>query len=165
MSDRRKYRALRRSKMDLNFTRRVITDAKEKDRVHGEMQDDVARVEEELKNEKEAAIAQRNQAEEDASARHEKEDGWVPYESEQDIARWIARLHPTWDILTVIRTAKGMWSRYPLVRAALIAGIRQGNSLREQAAYGRGWWWPELGVLTPQERGQVIAQVRRTVLA
>jgi hypothetical protein len=163
MTDRRKVRRWRKSALDISdqFVRRPVESKREQQNIRAEMKDKVQEVELEKEAEKVAQVARLDQLEE--AERHEKQEAWKPYESEQDIARAISRAHPTWDFRTIVETAHGMWRRYSLVREALAAGLKMGSTLREQAQYGRGWWWAELEPLTPQERGHVIAQVRRTV--
>lgn len=161
MTDRRKMRRLRESRANLHFVRREVTDPREKDFIRGQMQEDVARVQEEKRNEVEHANAAKAALED--GARLEKMADWEPYQSEQDVARVLARAHPTWDLKTTIETAKGLWERYQLVRDAIVAGLKRGRDLRARRKVGLGWDWPELHSLTPTERGHVMEQVQKIV--
>lgn len=161
MTDRRKLRARRRSWFDISdkLKRREITSPTEKANVASELRDKIQLHQEEKTREAEKLAAARDLAEQDA-----KEcalgDNWRPPASPVELARSIAFLHPDWDIDTTAKTAVKMWERYSLVRAAMIAGMKNGRQLREQVQHGKGWWFEEMQPLTPAERGHVMDTLR-----
>lgn len=147
----------------MKFKRREITTQKEKANFKAQIREDVERVDAEKKAEKAALIEKLDRREEEARRPEESEEGWTPYETDMDVFREVARAHPTWPLEDIRRVANGIWDRYQLVRKALIEGLQKGRTLREQATYGKGWWWDSLEPLTPQERGFVIAKIRAVV--
>lgn len=73
-----------------------------------------------------------------------------------------------WPLLTVAereRQARRMLERHPFIEAAYRAGLRNGRDLRERTRRGLGWIpWPELEVLSPNERGFVMSRVKAMIL-
>lgn len=75
----------------------------------------------------------------------------------------VKRDHPDWPAFAVRWQAKRMLDRHPAVLAAYNAGIAQGRELRQRMEHGLGVWWPEMEPLSPEERGFVLALVRKEI--
>lgn len=75
----------------------------------------------------------------------------------------VKRDHPDWPAFAVRWQAKRMLDRHPAVLAAYNAGIAQGRDLRQRMEHGLGVWWPEMEPLDPEERGFVLALVRKEI--
>lgn len=75
----------------------------------------------------------------------------------------VKRDHPDWPAFAVRWQAKRMLDRHPAVLAAYNAGIAQGRELRQRMEHGLGVWWAEMEPLSPEERGFVLALVRKEI--
>ncbi len=77
-----------------------------------------------------------------------------------EIVERLKRLNPDAKPDQIDEYAKAVEERLPLMEAALNAGMRQGQDLRERWLYGKGWWWEEMAPLHPGERTWVLEQVK-----
>lgn len=75
----------------------------------------------------------------------------------------VKRDHPTWPAFAIRWQANRMLDRHPFIERAYKAGIEQGRELRQRMEHGLGVWWSEMDPLTAEERGFVLALVRKEI--